>query len=67
MGIRVDKVAIGYIVFIVMMWVMLITGWIMNLTKFLGMEDGNFENSEWVVRLIGIPIIPIGTFMGFFF
>jgi len=67
MSISVDKFAAGWMIFIVLAWLVLIVGWIMNITKFIGMEDGNFENSEWVVRLIGLPIIPLGTVMGLFF
>ncbi len=53
-------------IFVIAMWLICIYGWIVNC---INVVNGDFNNITGllVVRVIGIVVAPIGSFMGLFF
>lgn len=48
------------------LWVATIGGWIANIVKFVGMIGDNEVTTMFIARIIGIPVGPLGTVLGYF-
>lgn len=46
-------------------WVLLVIGWIANIVKFVGMIGSNEVTTMFLTRLIGIPVGPLGAVLGY--
>ena len=53
------------VLLIVALWVTCIVGWIMNIVKLVGMIGG-VAGMEFILRIVGIPVGPLGVVMGLF-
>jgi len=53
-------------IFVIMMWLICIYGWIINCINVVNSDFGNITGLL-VVRAVGIIAVPVGSFMGLFF
>ena len=54
----------GFLILIV--WALMIGGWIANLVKFVGMIGANEVTTMFIARVVGIPVGPLGAVLGYF-
>lgn len=40
-------------------------GWVLNLIDLIGMI-GQEISTEFILRIVGVPIVPLGSIMGYF-
>lgn len=45
-------------------WTCLLIGWVINLFKLIGMRHTDTITTDLILRIIGIPLVPIGGIMG---
>jgi hypothetical protein len=62
------KVNVGVVPFLGLLIIVItaIVGWVMNLFELFHMI-GEPIGTEFIIRIVGIFVAPIGTIMGFFF
>ena len=53
-------------ILILIVWALMIGGWIANLVKFVGMIGDNEVTTMFIARVIGIPVGPLGAVLGYF-
>lgn len=53
-------------ILILVVWALMIGGWIANLVKFVGMIGDNEVTTMFIARVIGIPVGPLGAVLGYF-
>ena len=53
-------------VLILIVWALMIGGWIANIVKFVGMIGDNEVTTMFIARVIGIPVGPLGVVLGYF-
>lgn len=51
---------------ILIVWTLMIGGWIANIVKFVGMIGANEITTMFIARGIGIPVGPLGAILGYF-
>lgn len=59
-----SNTAVGTALLIV--WALLIVGWVTNLVKFVGMIGDNEVTTMFIARVVGIPVGPLGAVLGYF-
>lgn len=57
--------AVFHLIFIAL-WLAAFGGWVANLIKFVGMIGSNEVTTMFIARLLGIPVAPLGTVLGYF-
>lgn len=53
------------VMFIIVIWLFMLVGWVMNLVKLFGMAGQNIDTS-FILRILGVILAPIGGVMGWF-
>ena len=59
----------GFAVFpliFITLWFAAFGGWVANLVKLVGMIGSNEVTTMFIARIIGIPVAPLGTVLGYF-
>ena len=51
---------------VLIVWALLVGGWIANIVKFVGMIGENEVTTMFLARLVGIPVGPLGAVLGYF-
>lgn len=64
---KYDNVSITAAILVVALWIAGAIGWFVNLFKVIGMAmDGYPMGAEFVLRIIGTVVFPVGGLMGWF-
>lgn len=53
----------GELLFVII-WLVGITGWIMNIVKLIGMLNGDVT-AMFIARIVGVFAVPLGVVLGF--
>ena len=51
---------------ILIVWALLVVGWVTNIIKFVGMLGDNEVTTMFIARVVGIPVGPLGAVLGYF-
>ena len=60
---RAKRISHALILAFIVIFGTIIFGWIFNIIKIFGIE--NILTGEGILRLIGVPLIPLGGILGF--
>lgn len=55
----------GYEMFVVILCLACIGGWLANIVKFVGMLDGGIS-AMFIARIVGMVLAPLGVVLGYF-
>jgi hypothetical protein len=59
------KTIVGLYVAMFALGVAVAIGWVLNIIQIIAMIGGEFT-AELVVRLVGVPVVPLGAILGYF-
>lgn len=60
-----ERIAIGTMLFFVVLAIATVGGWIANIIKFVGMLDGGVT-AMFIARIVGFFLLPLGVVLGYF-
>jgi len=51
-----------------LLWIAMAVGWVMNIVKLFGLQGSTFNDVgvEMIIRIAGIPLVPLGGIFGYF-
>lgn len=52
--------------FIVVVWLLAVIGWVMNIVKLIGMAQTDEFTTMFVLRCVGVLAAPFGCILGWF-